>query len=303
MELRHLRYFVIVAEEEHLTRAAERLHISQPPLSRQMRDLEEELGVRLFERTANAIRLTEAGRRFLKDAREILRRVEEAVAQVRSEARPNRERVEVGYSPTLGGCVLSEAMAVVQRATPGLRVFLRDLSTEESTRLVAEGVLTFSVQARPRRLPNRSLMFEPLFELPFRLLAPEAAFGTEPVPVGWIKRLLIFDREEYPEYWMRVGRFLRGAGVKPRIEGSFDTASSLAAAVGAGAGVALVPVTFPTPPRTRLFEIDPAGAVEVGLLRPRREELAGADPLLAAIRGEAARRRNPDLQPDFTLEA
>ena len=75
MELRHLRYFVVVAEEQNVTRAAERLHVSQPPLSRQIRDLEDELGVELFRRSAKSLSLTEAGKIFLIEARAVLLRV------------------------------------------------------------------------------------------------------------------------------------------------------------------------------------------------------------------------------------
>src|SRR3954465_3910183 len=79
MELRHLRYFVAVAEEQNVTRAAARLHVSQPPLSRQIRDLEGELGVALFEHKARSVRLTSAGQIFLTEAQAVLRRAEEAV--------------------------------------------------------------------------------------------------------------------------------------------------------------------------------------------------------------------------------
>jgi DNA-binding transcriptional LysR family regulator len=79
MELRHLRYFVAVAEEQNVTRAAARLHVSQPPLSRQIRNLEEKLGVALFEHGAKAVRLTEAGRVFLLEARAVLQRTNEVV--------------------------------------------------------------------------------------------------------------------------------------------------------------------------------------------------------------------------------
>ena len=86
MELRHLRYFVAVAEEENVTRAAERLHVSQPPLSRQIRDLEDELSVTLFERTARTVRLTTAGKLFWEEAKAVLQRVEEAVQLVKASA-------------------------------------------------------------------------------------------------------------------------------------------------------------------------------------------------------------------------
>lgn len=98
MELRHLRYFVAVAEEQNVTQAAKRLHISQPPLSRQIRDLEMEMGLVLFERGANAIRLTEAGRIFLLEARAVLQRAEDAVSFTKSMANRKQSGVRVGSS-------------------------------------------------------------------------------------------------------------------------------------------------------------------------------------------------------------
>src|ERR1700756_1659736 len=98
MELRHLRYFVAVAEEQNVTQAAKRLHISQPPLSRQIRDLEMEMGLALFERGANAIRLTEAGRIFLLEARAVLQRAEDAVSFTKSMANRKQSGVRVGSS-------------------------------------------------------------------------------------------------------------------------------------------------------------------------------------------------------------
>src|SRR5579863_6215004 len=101
MELRHLRYFIVVAEEQNVTRAAARLHVSQPPLSRQIRDLEEELGVALFKRTAKSVELTAAGKIFLTEARAILQRSNEAVQTVRAVASVGRGQVRVGYAPSL----------------------------------------------------------------------------------------------------------------------------------------------------------------------------------------------------------
>jgi DNA-binding transcriptional LysR family regulator len=101
MELRHLRYFVAVAGEESVTRAAARLHVSQPGLSRQIHDLEEELGFAILARSRKGVRLTEAGRVFWIDAQAILARVEEAVAAARSVASGKSGKFHVGYAPSL----------------------------------------------------------------------------------------------------------------------------------------------------------------------------------------------------------
>src|SRR5690349_243423 len=100
MELRHLRYFVAVAEAENVSRAAVKLHVSQPGISRQIRDLEDELGVQLFKRSAKSVKLTEAGAVFLPEAKAVLQRAEEATRAVRSVARGERGHIHVGYAPT-----------------------------------------------------------------------------------------------------------------------------------------------------------------------------------------------------------
>src|ERR1043166_10039213 len=99
MELRHLRYFVSAAEAENVSRAAVKLHVSQPALRRQIRDLEEELGFSLFERSAKSVRLTEAGRTFLTEARAVLKRAEEAANTARAVATGGRAELHVGYAP------------------------------------------------------------------------------------------------------------------------------------------------------------------------------------------------------------
>src|SRR5687767_2547076 len=108
MELRHLRYFVGVAEEENVSRAALKLHVSQPALSRQIRDLEEELGFPLLERSAHSVRLTPAGRSFLVEARAVLQRAEDAVATARLIAHGGSGELHVGYAPSLTARILPQ---------------------------------------------------------------------------------------------------------------------------------------------------------------------------------------------------
>src|SRR5499427_30780 len=141
MELRHLKYFVAVAEEQNVTRAAARLHVSQPPLSRQIRELEDELGIAHFVHGAKAVRLTEAGRVFLVEARAVLQRADEAVQTAKAVASGQRGEIHVGYAPSLTVELLPRALRFFQEANPGVRVQLHDLSTREMLRGLRDGKL------------------------------------------------------------------------------------------------------------------------------------------------------------------
>src|SRR5439155_4588311 len=139
MELRHLRYFVAVAAHGSFNRAAEILHLTQPALSRQVKDLEDELGVPLLVRGQNTVKLTEAGELFYDEAREVLARAAEAVQRVRCEARS--ETLRVGYAPSMTAGVMPAALEKFQSATPRVRIELADLSSREINELANEGRL------------------------------------------------------------------------------------------------------------------------------------------------------------------
>ena len=131
MELRHLRYFVAVAEEENVSRAALKLHVSQPGISRQIHDLEEEIGFQLFERSAKSLRLTAAGKIFLTEARAVLQHAEDAVKKARAAVGGTRGEIHVGYAPSLTVQILPPMLRAFQGEFPNVRVALHDLSTEE----------------------------------------------------------------------------------------------------------------------------------------------------------------------------
>src|SRR6187549_2596836 len=127
MELRHLRYFIAVAEEQNVTRAAARLHLSQPPLSRQVRDLEEELGVDLLQRIGKSVRLTEAGKFFLTKAREIVCDAETAAQQLREQFGAVARTVRLGFiAPVLDDLVVPSVREFRQRH-PKTKVSLFEL--------------------------------------------------------------------------------------------------------------------------------------------------------------------------------
>src|SRR5260370_16432326 len=124
MELRHLRYFVAVGEAQNMSRAALKLHISQPALSKQVRDLEDEIGFSLLKRTAKSVRLTEAGRAFLDEARAVLQRADEAVKKGRSIAAAEPSELHIGYSSVPVAEILPQTLPAFLRALPTLHVKL-----------------------------------------------------------------------------------------------------------------------------------------------------------------------------------
>src|SRR5687768_3409965 len=143
MELRHLRYFIAVAEQENVSRAALKLHVSQPALSRQVRDLEEEIGFSLFERGAKSMRLTEAGRVFLDGARGLLDNVARTVQTARAVATGSGE-LHVGYATSLTARFLPGALRAFQAALPKVRVKLHE--DRKSTRLnSSHGYISYAV--------------------------------------------------------------------------------------------------------------------------------------------------------------
>src|ERR1700745_4298934 len=131
MELRHLRYFVAVAEALNFTKASARLRVAQPALSRQMSDLEEEIGVDLMKRSPRGVTLTAEGKLFLDEVREILKRADESVKKVRALARGDYGELHIGYSPTPTIEILPPALAAFQKAVPGVQVLLHDMSGDE----------------------------------------------------------------------------------------------------------------------------------------------------------------------------
>ena len=149
MELRHLRYFVAVADMENVSRAALKLHVSQPGLSRQIHDLEEEIGFLLFERSAKSLRLTGAGKVFLPEAQAVLARVDEAVKKARAAAENVSGELHVGYAPSLTVEILPPTLRKFQELFPKVRcVVLHDLSTEEMLTQLGAGALQVALMVR-----------------------------------------------------------------------------------------------------------------------------------------------------------
>jgi DNA-binding transcriptional LysR family regulator len=263
MELRHLRYFVAVAEEENVTRAAARLHVSQPPLSRQIRDLETELGVALFEHGAKAVRLTEAGRVFLNEARAVLQRADEAVQMVKAVAGGQRGEIRIGYAPSLTVELLPRALRFFQEANPGVRVQLHDISTREMLRGLREGKLHVALLVEVSPKVMSGLIFEELGRYavavamhPAHRLARARRVGLEQLAH---ERLIAYTLADYPEYHSWLSHLFAPLNRLPKIAEEHDSSTSLIASVEAGRGVALVQQGFDclSGPRLKVRPLSP----------------------------------------------
>ena len=244
MELRHLRYFVAVAEMQNITRAAAKLHVSQPPLSRQIRDLEDELGVALFEHSAKALRLTEAGRAFLPEARASLQRVHDAVQMAKIVGTGERGEIHVAYAPSLAVELLPRALKYFHESNPGVRVRLHDFSTQEMLSGLVAGNLQVALLYWKSIKGIGSLGFEELQRYavcvavhPTHPLARARKVRLEQVAQ---ERLLGLTLSDYPDYHAIIDRLFGSLNRAPQIAEEFDSATSLIAALEGGRGVALV---------------------------------------------------------------
>jgi DNA-binding transcriptional LysR family regulator len=162
MELRHLRYFIAVAEELHFRRAAERLHMSQPPLSQQIRQLEEEIGAQLLLRNQRRVELTAAGAAFLVRAREILDAVEDAARQARRVQRGEVGRLAVGFVGSAMYSFVPELLRAFREQAPDIGLRLHEMGTTEQLRQLDDGRLDVGFLRTPGRRPG--LSFETVLE-------------------------------------------------------------------------------------------------------------------------------------------
>ena len=249
MELRHLRYFIGVAETENVSRAASKLHLSQPALSRQIRDLEDEIGVTLFERTAKSVRLTEPGRVFLKAVREVLERVDEAVKETRAVAGADETELHVGYSPATTARILPSILRAYQRAMPKVRITLHDRSNQKSIAGLRDGRLQVAFLPHlPKASELRDVRFEELTRERICLVAspdhPLARRRVVKLADAALQPFIGLTREEFPEYHDYLAVLFHSVKQKPRVVEQHDSMSDVISSVEAGAGVAIASEAF-----------------------------------------------------------
>lgn len=276
VELRQLRYFVAVAEEGSVSRAAQRLHLSQPPLSTQLRQLEDELGVRLFERSNRGIVLTAAGTVFQAEARAVLARLEQGKRQAREAGREDVGTLTVGFVSIAALGVLPPALKAFRARYPAVEVELHELTTDAQVRELRAGRLDLGVGLAP--VEEADLQFEGVLREPLLLAAPAShalarGEGAVDLRAFAAEAFIIPPRPLAPGLYDVVMEQCRAAGFAPRVTQQARQMQTVIGLVAAGMGFALVPASVGSLRRVgvRFRRLRGRGPrVELGLLQPRR---------------------------------
>jgi DNA-binding transcriptional LysR family regulator len=265
MELRHLRYFVAVAEELHFRRAAERLHVAQPAVSEQIRKLEQELGVRLFDRDQRHVALTDAGCALLQEARHVLRQAQHAQQAARSACAAATRRLHVGYVTDALPSVVPRALRSIASGTPAVQTVLETGPAIGLLEAVRGGRLDAAVVCLPA--PLTGLRTQRLgVERAVAALPAGDARATAPhidLRLAAPERLVVLPRPANPAFYDAVVSACRDAGLSPTLAelGESQVEHALLA-VASGAGMAILPASVAeryTAPGMRFLPVIGAG--------------------------------------------
>lgn len=246
MELRHLKYFMAVAEELHFGKAARRLHVSQPPLSRQIRQLEEELGVELFERSSRRVELTAAGRYYMAEVNKAMAVLDEAGRTVRSVASGEEGALKVGFVGPASLSRFPEVVREFRRRFPNIRLTIRAMSTYHQLDLMNRGRLDAGF-ARLFGHDMHGLNTRLFLREPYALAIPAGhrLHGRRGVSLSDLhgEDMIFYPRHYQPKLHDALIAAFERAGVTPDIVQEANTEQSTLALVAAGMGVALVPAS------------------------------------------------------------
>jgi LysR family transcriptional regulator, benzoate and cis,cis-muconate-responsive activator of ben and cat genes len=278
MELRHLRYFIAVAEELSFTRAAERLNVSQPPLSRQIRDLESELKVKLFERNHQEVKLTRVGRALLARARELMRDAELLRTHPQEIEAETYEELQLGYAPAPTAAIIAGILGRYHELAPGASVTLHDLSLSEILTGVKAKRLHAGLTLRPRPGEMRGVEFEPLRRHSVGIICAKssslAQFSVIRPSAIPRNKLVGYRAADFPEYHPWVEKVLGVSKTRVTIIQECDGVLSVIAAVEAGHAPAVVGefTTAVAGDRVRYIPfVSKASFMDVGLLYRKSE--------------------------------
>jgi DNA-binding transcriptional LysR family regulator len=283
MELRHLRYFLAVGEALNFTRAAAQLRVAQPALSRQVQDLEDEIGVDLLKRSPRGVTLTAEGKLFLEEVRELLRRADDSVEKVRALARGEFGELHVGYAPSPTVEILPPALAAFQKAVPRVKLLLHDLSSDELIAGLRDATLDLAVMVQPAGEQTVGVEFELLRTYPLWVAMtaahPFARLKSVTLEKIAAEPIVGLRRKDYSDFYDILDRIFAPIGAKPNIAVECDSASSLITEVESGRGLSLATPVFKLVTGKRLIYRPLAGtseAMAIGIARATKGDVTPA---------------------------
>jgi DNA-binding transcriptional LysR family regulator len=243
MKFRQIEYFVAAAEELNFTHAADRLHVSQPPFSKQIHELEGELMIELFQRQRKGVALTPAGKSFLIDARRILEECEAAIRKAQRISRGEIGELAIGYISALTHDFLGKALEIWRLNSPEIVVDCIEMDSVAQERALLEGRISVGILVPSDRPVLELLQVRVLIEYPVRLALPKShPYADKPeIPLSLLKEEAFIGLNRMsPNYGDWLLRVCQRVGFKPRIVKEADGAASALAFVAAGFGVAVV---------------------------------------------------------------
>ena len=293
VDLRRLRYFVVLAEELHFGRAAERLGISQPPLSQQVFRLEKELGVELFRRTSRRVELTEPGRLFLDEARRTLAQADQAVHVAQRAQRGEVGRLNVGFVPACG--VMPVAVRRFARRLPGVKLSLRSMASAAQLAALEAGELDVGFVHLP--VDRGALEVEEVQRHPLLAALPTRHRLSRFARVSWRslegEPFIGFPRASAPGAYDAILTLFRQAGFGPNVVHETDSLLARLRLVGAGLGISLLPAyasRFPRPGVVLRPLCPPRPYAAIGMAHAPRRATPALARFIAVVRDVAARQ-------------
>ncbi len=252
MELRHLRYFVMLAEELHFGKAAARLHIAQPPLSQQIRQLEIELGFELFHRTKRSVKLTEAGQVFLSEVQQILTQLEVAIQFGRQTSRGEMGQITIGFVSSAAYSILPDILRTFRTAVPAVGLELHELTTDEQLRSLQAGKIDVGFLRLP--VEQDIFAFEIVFQESLIVALPEThPFANQSsVSLRSLSKepFILFPRLLAPGLYDLIISLCQQADFSPKVTQEAIQMQTIVSLVAGGMGVAIVPESLQNLQRT-----------------------------------------------------
>jgi len=248
MELRHLRYFIAVAEELHFGLASKRLNISQPPLSQQIMQLEKEIGVRLFSRTKRRVEVTPAGLVFLEEARKIMALSDDAVRRTIRADKGEIGRLAVGYIGSANYSLLPQVIREFRKRFQDVDLSLAEMNTSNQIEALRDGRIHVGFLRPPQGIENEGLSIESVFREPLMVAMPQNYHvnGKTSIPLRMLAKesFIMIPRQRGPGFFDYIIALCQKEGFSPHIVLEASQFHTIIGLVAAEIGIAIVPATM-----------------------------------------------------------